>query len=43
MLFIDWDYQGKGYGKKLMKHWEADMKTQGFDINSSRRKRTVFL
>ena len=29
MLFIDWDHQGKGYGRILMEHWEADMKAQG--------------
>lgn len=27
MLFIDWNYHGKGYGKKLMEHWENDMKS----------------
>ena len=32
MLFVDWDYQGKGYGKKLMEHWEADMKSQEYDM-----------
>ena len=32
MLFIDWNYQGKGYGKKLMEHWEADMKSQGYGM-----------
>ncbi len=32
MLFIDWKYRGKGCGKKLMEHWEADMKAQGYDM-----------
>ena len=30
MLVVDWDYQGKGYGGKLMAHWERDMKSQGY-------------
>jgi len=30
MLFIDNDYQGKGYGKRLIEHWENDMKRQGY-------------
>lgn len=29
MLFIDWDFQRNGYGKKLMEFWEADMKALG--------------
>ncbi|MBD5089270.1 MAG: GNAT family N-acetyltransferase [Clostridiales bacterium] len=32
MLFIDWEYQGRGYGKQLMKYWENDMKTQGYGM-----------
>ena len=32
MLMIDRDYQRKGYGKKLMEHWEADMKSQGYGM-----------
>ena len=32
MLFIDWNYQGKGYGKKLMEYWESDMKSQGYGM-----------
>jgi len=28
-LFIDRNYQRKGYGKKLMEHWENDMKAKG--------------
>ena len=30
MLFIDSDYQGRGYGKKLMEFWENDMRSQGY-------------
>ena len=32
MLFVDWNNQGKGYGKKLMKYWENDMKSQGYGM-----------
>ena len=32
MLFVDWNYQGKGFGKKLMEYWELDMKSQGFGM-----------
>ena len=33
MLFrSDWNYHGKGYGKKLMEHWENDMKSQGYGM-----------
>lgn len=32
MLFIDRDYQGKGYGKRLVEHWENDMKSQGYGM-----------
>ena len=31
MLYIDHCHQRKGYGKKLMEHWEAEMKTLGYD------------
>jgi len=30
MLYIDGNYQRKGYGKKLMAYWEAEMKTKGY-------------
>lgn len=32
MLFIDYDYHGKGYGKKFIEYWEKDMKTQGYGM-----------
>ena len=32
MLFVDRNHQGKGYGRKLMEHWEADMKSQGYGM-----------
>lgn len=32
MLFIDWAMQKKGLGRKLMQHWEADMKKQGYGM-----------
>ena len=31
MLYIDHDHQHKGYGKKLMAYWEADMKARGYE------------
>ena len=32
LLFVDWEHQRKGFGKKLMEHWESDMKAQGYGI-----------
>lgn len=32
LLFVDWNYQGKGYGRKLMERWENDMKSQGYGM-----------
>lgn len=32
MLFIEKEYQGRGYGKRLVKHWENDMKAQGYGM-----------
>lgn len=32
MLFVDWNFQNKGYGKKLMEYWETEMKSQGFGM-----------
>lgn len=32
LLFVDSNYQRKGYGGKLMEYWEADMKSQGYGM-----------
>ena len=32
MLFVDKNYRGKGFGRKLVEFWEADMKKQGFGM-----------
>ena len=32
MLYIDADHRGKGYGRRLMAHWEADMRANGYDM-----------
>lgn len=32
MLFVDGNCRGKGFGKILMQHWEADMKAQGYGM-----------
>ncbi len=32
MLFIKWNCQRKGFGRKLMEYWEADMKSQGYGM-----------
>lgn len=32
MLFVDWNHQGKGYGRLLMEHWERDMKARGYGM-----------
>ena len=32
LLYIDQDYQGKGYGKRLMGFWEKDMRLQGYGM-----------
>ena len=32
MLFIEQNYQRKGYGRKLMEHWENDMKSKGYGM-----------
>ena len=31
-VFIDSDYRNQKYGKKLMEHWEQDMKSQGYGM-----------
>lgn len=32
MLFIDWEYQHQGFGRKLMEYWEKDMKSLGYGM-----------
>ena len=32
MLFIEQNYQRKGYGRKLMEHWENDMKSKEYGM-----------
>lgn len=32
MLFIDYKYHRKGYGRKLMEHWEKEMKSKGYGM-----------
>lgn len=32
MLYVDGNYRGQGYGRKLMEYWEKDMKAQGYGM-----------
>ena len=32
LIFIDWEHQRKGYGRKLMEFWENEMKALGHDM-----------
>ncbi len=32
LLFVDWPYQKKGYGRMLMEHWESEMKEKGYGM-----------
>lgn len=32
MLYVAPDFQGKGYGRKLMEHWEQEMKSRGYKM-----------
>ena len=32
LLFVDREHQGKGFGRNLMTHWEADMKEAGYHL-----------
>ena len=32
MLYLLEPYRGKGYGKAMMAHWEAEMEGQGYDL-----------
>lgn len=31
MLYVEPDFQKKGYGKKLMEHWENEMRSKGYE------------
>ena len=32
MLFVDEKYRGQGFGTRLMRHWESDMKSRGYKL-----------
>jgi len=32
MVFVEQEYQGKGYGRQLIQYWEHDMKAQGYKM-----------
>ena len=32
LLYVKDEEHGKGYGRALMTHWEAEMKSQGYDL-----------
>ena len=32
MLFVDEKHRGRGFGTRLMRHWENDMKSRGYDL-----------
>ncbi len=32
MLFVEWEYQQNGYGRKLIEFWENDMKSLGYGM-----------
>ena len=32
MLYLLEPYRGKGYGKAMMAHWEAEMEAQGYEL-----------
>ena len=32
LLYIDPAHQRQGYGRRLMAHWEADMRARGYDM-----------
>lgn len=32
MLYVDEEYQGKGFGRRLMEFWESEMKLMGYGM-----------
>ena len=32
LVFVDQEYQRRGYGRKLIQYWEHDMKAQGYKM-----------
>ncbi len=32
MLYVDGNYRGRGFGKRLIEYWENDMKTRGYQM-----------
>ena len=32
LLFVQTEYRGQGWGKRLLRHWEEAMKQQGFSV-----------
>ena len=32
MLYVEPDFQKKGYGKKLMEHWKNEMRSKGYGM-----------
>ncbi len=32
MLYVDEPFQGRGFGKQLIQHWEKEMKEQGYGM-----------
>lgn len=43
LLFIAEPYRRTGIGKELMRFWEEDMHSRGYDLNSVRRGCAAFL
>lgn len=32
MLYVEQECRGRGYGSQLMRHWEMDMQSRGYDL-----------